>query len=305
MEDVINKLREYFNDNCFIDDDILKQYITELIYQEQVQDYVTNVSINYDEGSGYNNISHEIIINPIELLAKMPKLDFEVITMDKLITDIERKMKVVLNVNKINIHNIFQSNHELTHAFQNIIYDEGSIEDWYTGLLSKCLILMSIDEKYFDCKYYNMFHEEFFSEYDANINSYIMTLSLLNGINLKKLDKLIEKFNMIIAKNILSLYRNIFNKNELSTPSLNTVRLFNMLKEQIRKLDPEEYEKIYSYEKHAYDSIRHLPKPKDQFSRLELGLSLKRETLTYIYNISNGNKKTLNLFDDIKNISLF
>lgn len=123
MEDVINKLKEHFNDKRFIDNDILKQYLTELIYQEQIQNYVTNVSINYSEGSCYNNISHEIIINPIELLAEIPKVDFEVITMDKLITNIERKTKVVININKINIHNIFQSNHELTHALQNIIYN--------------------------------------------------------------------------------------------------------------------------------------------------------------------------------------
>lgn len=162
---------------------------------------------------------------------------------------------------------------------------------------------MNIDEKYFNEKYYNTFHEEFFSEYDANINAYMMTLLLLNGINLKEIDRLIKKFNMIIAKNILSLYRNIFNKDELSTPSLNTIRLFNMLKHKIREIDEKEYEEISNFERHAYDSIRNLPKPRNQFDRLELGLSLDNKTLKYIHSISTGNKKTKNLFDDIKNIS--
>lgn len=161
---------------------------------------------------------------------------------------------------------------------------------------------MNIDEKYFNSKYYNMFHEEFFSEYDANINAYMMTLLLLNGINLKKLDRLIKKFNMIIAKNILSLYRNIFNKNELSTSSLNTIKLFNMLKHKIKEMNEKEYEEISNFEKHAYDSIRILSKPKNQFDRLELGLSLNNKTLKYIHSISTGNKKTKDLFSDIKNM---
>lgn len=302
MEDIIKIIKKYFYHNYFIDDKVLKQYITELINQEQIQDYASNVSIKYDKGSSYDTIKHEITINPIELIIKRPKQDFEIITMDKLITNIERETRIILNANKINIYNIFQSNHELTHVLQNIIYNEESIYDWYTGLLSKCQVLMDIDEEYFDSKYYNTFHEEFFSEYDANINAYIMTLSLLNGINLKKLHKLIERFNMIIAKNILSLYRDIFNKNELSTPSLNTVRLFNALKYKLKEIDPEKYEEISNFERHSYDSIRNLPKPKSQFSRLELGLSLNKNTMNYIHNISTGTKKTLNLFNDISNI---
>lgn len=302
MEDIINTLKKYFTANCFIDGKILKQYLIELVKQEQIEDYVHNVYIKYDKGSSYNIFNHEIVINPIELMAKRHKSNFEVVTLDKLITNIEKSIRIVINANNINTYNIFQANHELTHVFQNIIYNEGDINDLYSGLLSKCLILMNIDEKYFNSKYYNTFHEEFYSEYDANINAYIMTLFLLNGMNLKKLDKLTNKFNMIIAKNILSLYRNIFNKNELSTPSLNTIRLFNKLKYEIREIDEEEFDKIIKFEIHAYDSIRNLPKPKDQFTRLELGLSLNNETLKYIYNISIGRKKTLNLFDDIKNI---
>jgi hypothetical protein len=302
MKEVLEIFKNYFNLNQTIDDEILILYINALISEEDLFDYVKKISINYKKGSAYNCELNEILINPNEIFAPRDKENLNIITVDNLISNYNRKNHIIKNPNIINIYNIFQINHELTHVLQNLIYNEGSIDDWYTGLLSKSLIFMNIDEKYFKSKYYNMFHEEIYSEYDANINGYLITLEILNNLGIKDIDKEIEKFNLLIARNILTLYKNIFNDKQISTPSLNTIKLLNLLKEKIKEIDFDEYNKIKDFEKNAYDNIKDIAKPDNQFERIELGLSINKKTYKYLLNIALRKDKTKNLFNDIRNI---
>lgn len=115
MMNVINKITKCFSDNHLIDDNILKEYIIDLVNQEEIEDYFSNLNISYGKSSDYNAVNHTMTINPIDLFYERPKSDFEIITMNDLLSDDERKIKIC-NANKLNIYNIFQINHELTHA---------------------------------------------------------------------------------------------------------------------------------------------------------------------------------------------
>lgn len=291
MDKMVNNLIDGF----FISEEELIEYIKFCIKEEKLEDIINNVTIGYQKSSYYDSINLALNINIKDILIKKQGIDKWIRTTDSLINFFQRRTGIINNVNLINMYNIQSINHELRHAYQNKL-DFSNIDDWYTALIKKDLILMYMDENFFNNFFYEQFHDFFFSEYDANIYGYIKTLNFLNSIKSSKLYSDITLLNKIIAQNIIDLYKDMDNKRKLSYPSKNMLKLYKYIK--IFLIDHNEKFDINQ----DFSKLRSIEKPKEEFERLKLGLSLKKETLEYIYDLSTSKKKTLNLFEDIKSI---
>lgn len=224
-------------------------------------------------------------------------------SLEHIITKKEQKTGRLKDLNKVNLYNFFVINHEIEHANQikllNTLDPDEHLDDLYTIwrylLLIKDVLLENNSIIYFNDMPYNNYHDYYISEYDANINSYINTLNFLNNLNIKEIETNIKGFNMLIAKNLLYLYRDIENKRKLSTPSKNFIKLHN----HVRRLL--ESRNIYNPE-NFFDIYRGIEKPSLQIERLKLGFQISKDTYEYLTLVSKEKHKTLNLFNDIMNL---
>lgn len=280
------------NNNYLLPDDLLR-FIETIFSNSNLKQYISDIVIDSNIESSYTNYG-EFSINPNELWYLTGK-KYNTRNESRLITNREKKYNYSKNPNRVNLFNIFVIYHEFRHVYQlNALSNiDKSINDWYTGLLYKDLITGEIDNK-INQIFYKSYHDYFFSEYDANINGYINTLNLFNSFDISELNKLIKLFNKMIATNLIYLYRDMNDTKKVSTPNLNMLKLYRSL---YRIINEGEKELLISV-----NNLKSIDKPKEEIKRLELGFSLKKETMKYIYNISKGKDKTLNLFDDIKNM---
>lgn len=224
-------------------------------------------------------------------------------SLEHIITKKEQKTGRLKDLNKVNLYNFFVINHEIEHANQikllNTLDPDEHLDDLYTIwrylLLIKDVLLENNSIIYFNDMPYNNYHDYYISEYDANINSYINTLNFLNNLDIKEIETNIKGFNMLIAKNLLYLYRDIENKRKFGTPSTNFIKLHN----HIRKLLQER--NIYNSESFL-NIYKGIEKPSKEIDRLKLGFQISKDTYKYLTLVSKEKHKTLNLFNDIMNI---
>ena len=223
--------------------------------------------------------------------------------LEHIISKKEQKTGKIKDKNTSNLYNFFVINHEIEHANQikllNTLDPDKHLNDLYTIwrylLLIKDVLLENNSIIYFNDMPYNNYHDYYISEYDANINSYINTLNFLNNLDIKEIETNINVFNMLIAKNLLYLYRDIENKRKFSTPSTNFIKLHN----HIRKLLQER--NIYNSESFL-NLYKGIEKPSKEIDRLKLGFQISKDTYKYLTLVSKEKHKTLNLFNDIMNI---
>lgn len=100
---------------------------------------------------------------------------------------------------------------------------------------------------------------------------------------------------MIIAKNLLYLYRDIENKRKLSTPSINFIKLHKHIRKLLKNRNIDNSENFF-------DEYEGIEKPSSQIERLKLGFQISKDTYEYLTLVSKEKHKTLNLFNDIMNI---
>lgn len=289
---ILNK--DYITDEMYID------YIINEVINRDLIEYIKEVEFDDDKICEFNNQEKLITINPNEILYKngikgIPDLV-------NVISRKEQRTGKLKDKNNYNLYNYFIINHEIEHANQvkllNRLNPKEHLNEpyifWRFLLLIKEILLENNSIIYLKDMPYKVYHDYYISEYDANINSYINTLNFINSLDLKEINKNIEKFNMIIAKNLLYLYRDIENKRKLSTPSKNFIKLHN----HVRRLL--ESRNIYNPE-NFFDIYRGIEKPSLQIERLKLGFQISKDTYDYLTLVSKEKHKTLNLFNDIMN----
>ena len=270
-----------------------KDYIIDEMYIE----YIKKVEFNDKKINSFNNLEKLITINHNYILQKG-----EIPDLANIISNREKKTGKLKNKNSYNLYNFFVINHEIEHASQvKLLYSIDPIEHlnepytfWRFLLLIREILLEDNSITYLKDMPYSVYHDYFISEYDANINSYINTLNFFNSLDIKEINKNIEKFNMIIAKNLLYLYRDIENKRKLSTPSKNFIKLHNHVKKLLKSKN------IYNPE-NFFDIYKGIEKPSSQIERLKLGFQISKDTYDYLTLVSKEKHKTLNLFNDIMN----
>ncbi len=289
---ILNK--DYITDEMYID------YIISEVINRDLIEYIKEVEFDDDKICEFNNQEKLITINPNEILYEngikgIPDLA-------NVISRKEQRTGKLKDKNNYNLYNYFIINHEIEHANQvkllNRLNPKEHLNEpyifWRFLLLIKEVLLENNSIIYLKDMPYKVYHDYYISEYDANINSYINTLNFLNNLDLREINTNIEKFNTIIAKNLLYLYRDIENKRKLSTPSKNFIKLHN----HVRRLL--ESRNIYNPE-NFFDIYRGIEKPSLQIERLKLGFQISKDTYEYLTLVSKEKHKTLNLFNDIMN----
>lgn len=290
---ILNK--DYITDEMYID------YIISEVINRDLIEYIKEVEFDDDKICEFNNQEKLITINPNEILYEngikgIPDLV-------NVISKKEQRTGKLKDKNNYNLYNYFIINHEIEHANQvkllNRLNPKEHLNEpyifWRFLLLIKEVLLENNSIIYLKDMPYKVYHDYYISEYDANINSYINTLNFLNNLDLREINTNIEKFNTIIAKNLLYLYRDIENKRKLSTPSKNFIKLHN----HVRRLL--ESRNIYNPE-NFFDIYRGIEKPSLQIERLKLGFQISKDTYEYLTLVSKEKHKTLNLFNDIMNL---
>lgn len=290
---ILNK--DYITNEMYID------YIISEVINRDLIEYIKEVEFDDDKICEFNNQEKLITINPNEILYEngikgIPDLV-------NVISRKEQRTGKLKDKNNYNLYNYFIINHEIEHANQvkllNRLNPKEHLNEpyifWRFLLLIKEVLLENNSIIYLKDMPYKVYHDYYISEYDANINSYINTLNFLNNLDLREINTNIEKFNTIIAKNLLYLYRDIENKKKLSTPSKNFIKLHN----HVRRLL--ESRNIYNPE-NFFDIYRGIEKPSLQIERLKLGFQISKDTYEYLTLVSKEKHKTLNLFNDIMNL---
>lgn len=290
---ILNK--DYITDEMYID------YIISEVINRDLIEYIKEVEFDDDKICEFNNQEKLITINPNEILYEngikgIPDLA-------NVISRKEQRTGKLKDKNNYNLYNYFIINHEIEHENQvkllNRLNPKEHLNEpyifWRFLLLIKEVLLENNSIIYLKDMPYKVYHDYYISEYDANINSYINTLNFLNNLDLREINTNIEKFNTIIAKNLLYLYRDIENKRKLSTPSKNFIKLHN----HVRRLL--ESRNIYNPE-NFFDIYRGIEKPSLQIERLKLGFQISKDTYEYLTLVSKEKHKTLNLFNDIMNL---
>lgn len=290
---ILNK--DYITDEMYID------YIISEVINRDLIEYIKEVEFDDDKICEFNNQEKLITINPNEILYEngikgIPDLV-------NVISRKEQRTGKLKDKNNYNLYNYFIINHEIEYANQvkllNRLNPKEHLNEpyifWRFLLLIKEVLLENNSIIYLKDMPYKVYHDYYISEYDANINSYINTLNFLNNLDLREINTNIEKFNTIIAKNLLYLYRDIENKRKLSTPSKNFIKLHN----HVRRLL--ESRNIYNPE-NFFDIYRGIEKPSLQIERLKLGFQISKDTYEYLTLVSKEKHKTLNLFNDIMNL---
>lgn len=290
-------MKENFINKEFIDDTIFLEYIKEEIIKRNLKNYIENIIFDKDDKNEYSVQDKRITINLNDILFKSSNI------IKNMITKKEQNNGIIKDMNNVNIYNLYVINHELEHANQvkllNTLDPDEHLNEpyiiWRYLLLVKDILLENNSIIYFNDMPYKVYHDYYMSEYDANINSYINTLNFINSLDLKKINKNIEKFNMIIAKNLLYLYRDIENKRKFSTPSKNFIKLHNHIRKLLKNRNIDNPENFF-------DEYEGIEKPSSQIERLKLGFQISKDTYEYLTLVSKNKHKTLNLFNDIMNL---
>lgn len=289
---ILNK--DYITNEMYID------YIISEVINRDLIEYIKEVEFDDDKICEFNNQEKLITINPNEILYEngikgIPDLV-------NVISRKEQRTGKLKDKNNYNLYNYFIINHEIEHANQvkllNRLNPKEHLNEpyifWRFLLLIKEVLLENNSIIYLKDMPYKVYHDYYISEYDANINSYINTLNFLNNLDLREINTNIEKFNTIIAKNLLYLYRDIENKRKLSTPSKNFIKLHKHIRKLLKNRN------IYNPE-NFFDIYRGIEKPSLQIERLKLGFQISKDTYEYLTLVSKEKHKTLNLFNDIMN----
>lgn len=277
-------IKENFIKKKFIDDTIFLEYIKEEIKIRNLENYIENIVFDKDSENEYSAQNKKITINLDDILFKSSNI------MENMITKKEQNNGIIKDMNNINIYNLYVINHELEHANQTKFLLDSKLDSKYLNfkysLLLKDVLLVDNIFTFLNKNTYYKYHDIFFSEYDADINSFINTLNFINSLDIDIIEKNIQKFNILIAKTLLKRYKNI----KSSTPYDNFINLYHYIFEYL-KIDSKYHIKYKDYDF-----------PSSQIERLKLGVDISEDTYKYLNLVSKEKHKTLNLFNDIMNI---
>ena len=277
-------IKENFINKEFIDDTIFLEYIKEEIIKRNLENYIENIIFNKDDENEYSVQDKRITINLDYILFKSSNI------IENMITKKEQNNGIIKDMNNVNIYNLYVINHELEHVNQTKFLLDSKLNSKYLNfkysLLVKDLLLVDNIFTFLNKNTYYKYHDIFFSEYDADINSFINTLNFINSLDIDIIEKNIQKFNILIAKTLLKRYKNI----KSNTPYENFMNLYHSIFEYLK------IESKYHINYENYDF------PSSQIERLKLGVDISKDTYKYLTLVSKNKHKTLNLFNDIMNI---
>ena len=219
-------MKENFINKEFIDDTIFLEYIKEEIIKRNLKNYIENIIFDKDGENEYSVQNKRITINLNDILFKSSNI------IENMITKKEQNNGIIKDMNNVNIYNLYVINHELEHVNQTKFLLDSKLNSKYLNfkysLLVKDLLLVDNIFTFLNKNTYYKYHDIFFSEYDADINSFINTLNFINSLDIDIIEKNIQKFNFLIAKTLLKRYKNIKSLVPQQSPNLELAAVFIM-----------------------------------------------------------------------------
>lgn len=293
---IYNKMEQFFINNELFDQEMYEQYILKRLDEEDLFNIIGTINISDNTVCGFNGVTSTLSFNRYEIFYFSQKqLKNSIFKYEDI------KNKIIKNPNELNYFNLFEINHELEHAKQlsTLLYPVESnnlFYFWYRQMLFKDQFTSYHDDEYLNSELYINFHDNFFSEYSADIESELETIALINSFNNKELNKLLYKINKVTAKRLLELYTDIDDEDKYSTPLNNALKLYKAMLKIIKNNDYPHFPTA------PLSELRKIDRPNDTIDRLRLGLALNSKTMNHINNVANGKDKTLNLYNDIRNL---
>ena len=293
---IYNKMEQFFINNEFFDLEMYEQYILKRLDEEDLFNIIGTINISDDTVCGFNGVTSTLSFNRYEIFYfNQKQLKNSIFKYEDI------KNNIIKTPNELNYFNLFEINHELEHAKQlnTLLYPVESNDlfyFWYRQMLFKDQFTSYHDDEYLNSELYINFHDNFFSEYSADIESELETIALINSFNNKELNKLLYKINKVTAKRLLELYTDIDDEDKYSTPLNNALKLYKAMLKIIKNNDYPHFPTA------PLSELRKIDRPKDTIDRLRLGLALNSKTMNHINNVANGKDKTLNLYNDIRNL---
>lgn len=293
------KIKKGLRRNVLFSDDTILDYVETRLDEEDILGFIESVIIDNEYGSNYNPNENSLYINTGEIFLdnsnNCPDLS-------NLLCQLEKNIHFTKNANLVNMYNLFSINHELNHIIQRKTrYDERNTLKG--ALFTKGQTELFLDDRYFDARYYENFHDKFYLEYNANIESYLETIHLLNAYRIKGLKNCLLKLNLIAAQNIIYSYGDIADGKVIASPINNLNKLYDYLLELLKKRGLyNEFKEILNEEGINFDDLDDKikkEKPTSELEKLRLGFPINNSTYEYINDISNRKIKTLNLFENI------
>lgn len=259
------------------DEPILFDFLDSEIIKRNLSYFLSDIIMSDEMESRYYTKERILYYNPDDIFIRgnntYPSFDL-------IISEFERRNRILHDENEYNIYNIHGINHELNHIVQLKICSED--DTFLKRILLYDLQLIAMDFKLHNGIHYKRLHDNFYCEYNANIESYIRTLELFSSFNLDELDALLVRANKIIANHIIYMYTDLTDKQKLSNPIDNLLKIHQMISDEEINLS------------------LGLPSSVDNIERIRLGMQMDDNTFKYLYDISKGKKKTLNMFEDIR-----
>lgn len=194
----------------------------------------------------------------------------------------------------VDLYNIYLLNtilHELAHHNQYQKITE-------TLNFKSKILKDNIEFTYYNPKLYYKNHDLYYHEYDAVIKSLIKTIKVINSncINLNK--KSIEAFNMIMARILFNSYGNRYLSDEATKMYENFESPITYTKYLSNCWQDKKERKILSI------CIKNLKsKSNTEYLKLINGFNLNEDTLTLLFSLSNGEKFTDNVLEEVKNMA--
>lgn len=289
---VYSKIKEDLIFNTLFSTDTLFDYIEQRIDEEELSEYISEITITDGGNSSYDPASGEFCINKKEIF--LNNIDKNIPGLEDLISEEEKLYYKIKNPNYSNIYNLFIINHELNHVIQKK-YRHNDLDSLKGQLSLLGQTQAFIDTNFLDNYFTEKYHDRFINEYNAHIESYIEIIHLLSAYDLIELKKALIKTNKITARHILYMYDHI-DKDKISNPIKNTLILNKYILEECKKHEME-------IELDFYLNKEQIQEEKDkmsEFEKLRYGLPINNDTRKYLNDVANKKIKTLNLFDEIE-----
>ena len=269
---------DYLKKKERFDEPILFDFLDSEIIKKNLSHFISDIIMSDEMESRYYTKERILYYNPNDIFTSS---NYNCPSFDLIISEFERRNRLLNDENEYNIYSIHGINHELSHIVQLKICSES--DSFLKSILLYDLQLIAMDFKFHNGIHYKNLHDNFYCEYNANIESYIKTLELFNSFNLDELDALLVKANKIIANHIIYMYTDLTDKQKLSNPIDNLLKIKNMISDEEINLSID------------------LPSSINNIECIRLGMQINDSTFKYLYDISKGKKKTLNIFEDIRN----
>lgn len=174
--------------------------------------------------------------------------------------------------------------HELWHAKQEKEKNENK-DSYYSILLKSSLI-----NQRFSDSLYNYFHNRYFHEYDAIINSIMITLDFIKSFNLSK--RSLVAINKYFAKEILEGY-GFYIDNPFGDKYESPIEFFNYFSNNNLIIE--------KYDGKLTIILRNYQLSSNEFENLINGYKISANLIEKLKSIRDGNVDTVDIIDEIKN----